>query len=123
MDTDGNAIQKPTSIIDYNHNMSVVDLVDKQQDSLHILRKSYKLYKKLFLRLVMQCALAAHILHEKGGGKDDFLLFFQDVCTFPLHNALRLERNPSRVAIHNIADLQEGTLGLSKEKNLKNGKL
>ena len=29
VDTDGNVIQKPTSIIDYNHNMSGVDLVDQ----------------------------------------------------------------------------------------------
>ena len=28
VDTDGNAVQKPTSIIDYNHNMGGVDLVD-----------------------------------------------------------------------------------------------
>ena len=28
VDTDGNVIQKPTSILDYNHNMGDVDLVD-----------------------------------------------------------------------------------------------
>ena len=44
VDTDGNAIQKPTSIIDYNHNMAGVDLVDQQLDSLDVLRTSYKWY-------------------------------------------------------------------------------
>ena len=29
MDTDGNVIQKATSIIDYNHNMVGVDLADQ----------------------------------------------------------------------------------------------
>ena len=38
-DTDGNVIQKPTSIIDYNHKMGGVDLVDQQLDSLDALRK------------------------------------------------------------------------------------
>ena len=37
VDTDGNVIQKPTSIIDYNHNMVGVDLVDQQLDSLDVL--------------------------------------------------------------------------------------
>ena len=45
VDRDGNVIQKPTSIIDYNHNMGHVDLVDQQLDSLDVLRKWYK---KLF---------------------------------------------------------------------------
>ena len=53
----------------------------------------------------MQCALASHKLYKKQGGKDDFLFFLQDVCTLLLQNAPRLERNPSRVAIDNIARL------------------
>ena len=44
MDTDGNVIQKPTSVIDHNHNTGGVDLVDQQLDSLDVLRKSYKWY-------------------------------------------------------------------------------
>ena len=40
LDTDGNAIQNPGCIIDYNHNMGGVDLVDQQLDSLDVLRKS-----------------------------------------------------------------------------------
>ena len=57
------------------YNMGGVDLLDQQLDSLDALRKSYKWYKKLFLRMDMQCALAAHKLYKKQGGKDDFLFF------------------------------------------------
>ena len=45
----------------------------------------------------MQCALGAHKLYEKEGGKDDFPVFLQDMCTL-LQNAPRLERNLSEVA-------------------------
>ena len=48
VDTDGNVIQKPTNIIDYNHNMGSVDLLHLQLDSLDVLRKSYKWYKSSF---------------------------------------------------------------------------
>ena len=61
--------------------MGGVDLVDQQLDALHVLRKCYKWYKKLFMRLVMHCALAYHKLYKQGGGKDDFLYFLLDVCT------------------------------------------
>ena len=44
VDTDGNAIQKSTCIIDYNHNLEAVDLVDQQGDKWDVLRKSYKGY-------------------------------------------------------------------------------
>ena len=53
VNTDGSVIQKPANIIDYNHNICGVDLVDQQLDSLDVLRKSYKWYKQLLLRLVM----------------------------------------------------------------------
>ena len=48
VDTDRNVIHNATSIIDYNHNMSDVDLVDQQLDTLDVLRKSYKWYKSSF---------------------------------------------------------------------------
>ena len=48
VDTDGNTIQKPTSINDYNHNIGGVDLVDQQPDSLDVLRKLHKWYKNSF---------------------------------------------------------------------------
>jgi len=56
-DRDINAIRKPTCILQYNNSMGGVDLMDQQLDSLLVLRKCYKWYKKLFLRLVLQCAL------------------------------------------------------------------
>ena len=45
VETDDNAIQKPTGIPDYNHNIGAVKLVDQQLDSLDAQRKSYKWYK------------------------------------------------------------------------------
>ena len=77
----------------------------KSLNSLDVLRKSYVWYKKLFVRLVMECALDSHKLYKKEGGKDDLLFFLQDVCTLLPQNAPRLERNPSRVAIDNFARL------------------
>ena len=70
-DRDGNVIQKPTCINSYNHNMGGVDLMDQQLDDIDVLRKSYKWYKKLFLRLVMQCALSSHKLYKLQGRKYD----------------------------------------------------
>ena len=67
-------------------------MMDQQLDDIDVLRKSYKWYKKLFLRLVMQCSLSAHKLYKLQGGKDDFLHFLLDVCTHLFVNAPRLER-------------------------------
>ena len=73
-DKDGNVIQKLTCINAYNYSMGGVDLMDQLPDDIEVLRKSYKWYKKLFLRLVMQCALLAHKLYRLNGGKDVFFL-------------------------------------------------
>ena len=104
-DKDGNTITKPTCIISYNQNMGGVDMMDQQLDAIDVLRKSYKWYKKLFLRLVMQCSLSAHKLYKLQGGKDDFLHFLLDVCTHLFINAPRLERPMSRTAVDSIARL------------------
>ena len=74
-DKDGNAIQNPTCINAYNCSMGGVDLMDQQLDDIDALPKSYKWYKKLFLILVMQCALSFHKLYMLNGGKDVFLYF------------------------------------------------
>ena len=74
-DKDGDVIQKPTCINAYNHSMGGVDLMDQELDGLDVLQKSYKWYKKLFLRLVMQCVLLAHKLYRLNGGKDVFFTF------------------------------------------------
>ena len=49
-------MQKPTCSIAYNLNVGGVNMADQQPDGIEVLRKSYKWYKKLFLRLVIQCA-------------------------------------------------------------------
>ena len=66
-DKDGNVIEKPTCINTYNHSMRGVDLIDEQHDGIDVLRKSYKWYKKLFLRLLRQCALSAHRVYRLNG--------------------------------------------------------
>ena len=64
-DRDRNIIQKPSCIIDYNYKMAGVDMPYLQVDSIEVLRMSYKWYKKLFLRLLMQYVLASHKLYRK----------------------------------------------------------
>ena len=103
-DRDGNIIRKPKSIISYNHNMGGVDLVDLQLDSLNVLRKSYKWYKKIFIRLMMQCALAAHKLYKMEGGKEDLVYFLLDVCTHLFLSAPKLSQ-PRKPPTDNIIRL------------------
>ena len=106
MDTDGNAIQNPTIITDYSHNMGGVNPGDQQLDSLDALRKLYKWYKKPFVRLVRQCALAAHKFYEKeeriiSSSFNTYAHYFfrmhhnwQDSATVALDNTARLaDRN------------------------------
>ena len=102
-DKDCNVVQKPTCIISYNHNISGVDMMDQQLEGIDALRKSYKWYKKLFLRLIMQCALSSHKLYKLKGGKDAFLYYLLDLCTHLFHSAPRLELR--RPAIDNTARL------------------
>jgi len=82
-DKDGNAVMKPTCVLDYNRCMGGVDLVDQQLDSLLVIRKSYKWYKKLFFRIFLQSLLSAHKLYKLTvtGGAHDFLKFVHDVVT------------------------------------------
>ena len=104
-DRDGNIIQKPRSIISYNHNMGGIDLMDHQLEGLDVLRKSYKWYKKLFLRLVLQCALSSHKLYRLQGGKSVFLHFLLEIITQLLANSPRLERPLKGKDVYNIARL------------------
>jgi len=66
-DKDGNVLMKPTAVLDYNRSMGGVDLLDQQLESLKMNRKSYKWYKKLFFRLLLQCLLSAHKLYKLRG--------------------------------------------------------
>ena len=54
-----NQIFKPTMVKSYNTHMGGVDRVDQQLYAIQTLRKSYKWYKKLVFRLIMQMSLNA----------------------------------------------------------------
>jgi len=82
-DKDGNDVIKPTCVLDYNRSMGGVDVVDQQLESLLVIRRAYKWYKKLFFRFMMQCLLSSHRLYKLSGGKEDFLKFLHDVVTAP----------------------------------------
>ena len=55
--------------------------MDQQLDSLLVIRKSYKWYKKVFFRALLQCMLSAHKLMQLTGTKQDFLKFVHDSVT------------------------------------------
>ena len=63
-DREGNPIIKPVIVSSYNTHMGGVDRVDQQLHNIQSLRKSYKWYKKLALRLVMQVSLNAHKVYQ-----------------------------------------------------------
>ena len=98
-------------------------MMDQQLDVIDVLRKSYKWYKKLFLRLVMQHSLSAYKLYKLQGGKDDFLHFLLDVCTHLFINAPRLERPMKITTVDSIARLTGRNHWPAKEKLLLNGKM
>jgi len=77
-------------ILDYNKLMGGVDLMDKQTESLMIISKSYKWYKKIFFHLMTLCLLSAHKLFKFQGGQHDFLKFMHDVITQQLTFSPRL---------------------------------
>ena len=101
-DKDGNAVLKPTCVLDYNRCMGGVDLNDQQLEAILAIRKSYKWYKKLFFRFLLQCLLSAHKLFKIAGGRNDFLKFLHDVVTQLLALSPRLK--PS-AAVDSIARL------------------
>ena len=93
-DKDGNSIMKPTCVLEYNKCMGGVDLVDQQLDSLLVIRKYYKWYKKVFFRLLLQCMLNAHKLMQRQG-KQDFLKFLHDAVTQMVAISPRVLRSTS----------------------------
>jgi len=46
-----------------------------------VIQKSYKWYKKLFFRFLLQSALSSHKLCQRGGSRADFLKFLHDCVT------------------------------------------
>jgi hypothetical protein len=91
---DGSFIKKPKCVIEYNHNMGGVDKIDQQLHSIKVIRKSYKWYKKIFLRIILQSMLNSHKLYSMNGGKQDFLGFIKNVVCILLHSTPKLVRNP-----------------------------
>jgi len=102
-DRDGNPVLKPTCVLDYNRCMGGVDLMDQQLQSLLVIRKAYKWYKKVFFRLLMQCLLSSHKMYKPRGGRNDFLKFLHDIVTQLLALAPRLA--PTRTPLDSIARL------------------
>ena len=77
---DGTRVKKSTAIKAYNIHMGDVDRVDQQLHTLQCLRKSYKWYRKLAFRLMMQMILNAHKIHGKEtGSKISFIDFDLEV--------------------------------------------
>ena len=77
---DGIRVKKSTAIKAYNIHMGDVDRVDQQLHTLQCLRKSYKWYRKLAFRLMMQMILNAHKIHGKEpGSKISFIDFVLEV--------------------------------------------
>lgn len=70
-DRDGNSVFKPVIVKSYNTHMGGVDRVDQQLHNIQSLRKSYKWYKKLALRLVMQVTLNAYKIFQSHTGNTD----------------------------------------------------
>ena len=64
-----NPIYKPTAILDYNKNMSGVDLSDQMMMYYSFLRKSCKWWRKLFFHLFEMLLLNAYTLNRKFGVK------------------------------------------------------
>ena len=90
-DAHGDVIKKPSCIMSYNVKMGGVDRMDQQLHSINFMRRSYKWYKKVFMRMMMVCVLSAHKLYQLQGGRSDFLTFIHDIITELLINAPRLK--------------------------------
>ena len=90
----GNAICKPACIISYNHKMGGEDTVDQQLHSVTVVRKTYKWYKKVALRLFRQCALSAHKLHHKfTPSRKDFLADLNDLLAMLITSSPKLNKD------------------------------
>jgi hypothetical protein len=101
-DRAGEVIKKPKSVIDYNLHMGGIDKIDQQLHQLNVLRKTYKWYRKIFLRLTLQSALNSHKLYALNGGTQDFLGFLVNTVTIMFHSTPRLMRNPRHATQDNL---------------------
>lgn len=94
-------IIKPTCVVDYNKNMGGVDMVDQQLHMVQTVRKTYKWYKKVFLRIMMQCLLNAPKLfllkHPEEKRRKDFLSFGHDVAASLIACSPRMALNATPI--------------------------
>ncbi|XP_023228023.1 piggyBac transposable element-derived protein 4-like [Centruroides sculpturatus] len=73
---DGSVQSKPQVVLDYNHTMGGVDLLDQHLHDYPVTRKGgKKYYKKIFFHLVDICLYNAFVLYKKNGGEKDNLGF------------------------------------------------
>jgi len=110
--------------------MGGIDVIDQQLETLHFLRRSYKWYRKVAIRLLLHCVLNAHKVYQfHCGGKHDFLRFLQDVITEMISRAPQLDKVPGK-QVDNVERLvghnhfpanrpTEGTNGKSKKKRCR----
>lgn len=92
-DKEGNPIKKPQAILDYNTRMGGVDQVDQVLHQSLAIRKTYKWYKKVAIRLVLHCILNSHRLYSMGDGKSmDFLGFSHSIIMKML--SFKVAKNP-----------------------------
>ena len=104
-DAQGNAVKSLTCVMPYNVKMGGVDHVDQQLYTVTVMRRSYKWYKKIFIRMMMMCVLNAHKLYQLQGGRCDFLEFLHNFITLLLVIAPRIRNNPN-APIDNILRLR-----------------
>ena len=126
IDSNTNPIFKPSMIAGYNRNMGGIDIVDQQLHGLHLLRKSYKWYKKLALRLLSQVAQNSHKIYCKViGSKTVFLDYLQDVVTSlitieePISGEIKCNDDVSRLVGRYFPSLKIATPGAKCQRSVK----
>ena len=107
-DREGNPVLKPGIVKSYNSHMGGVDRVDQQLHNIQSLRKSYKWYKKLALRLVMQVTLNAHkVFQHHTGSNKNYHNFLHDAIVL----LLTYTPTPERALVNNRDDTYERLSG------------
>lgn len=88
-------VYKPACIKAYNSHMGGVDRVDQQLQSLKTLRKTYKWYRKLALRLLSQGILNAHKVYCNYNHRNNvtFLKFMHDTIILLLSSSPKLNKS------------------------------
>jgi len=78
--------------------------MEQQLESLLVIRRAYKWYKKLFFfGSCCSACLSAHRLYKLGGGKEDFFKFLHDILSQLITFSPRL--NPTATTLDSIVCL------------------